>query len=321
LEKEDPIRHEALNSTPTGKGSRIDAAVARELADFMRRTPAVVLSGAGCSTESGIPDYRGPDGRMRTRSPIRIHEFVGNPRSRIRYWARSMVGWPRFRASRPNAAHGAIAALERGGFVRGVITQNVDGLHQAAGSRRVVDLHGRLSKVRCLECGDVTERDDLQRRLTELNPDFDTAPRRFVADGDAELPAGSEHGFHVPGCVRCGGMLKPDVVFFGENVPKDRLRRTWEVYERGEALLVVGSSLTVFSGRRFVLRATKERRPVAIANLGPTRGDDAAALRVEGRLGEVLPLVASELLGSGWETSAHTVEPATQEPLPGGERG
>jgi len=265
------------------------------LVDLLRTRPTVVLSGAGCSTESGIPDYRGPDGSLRGRQPIRFQDFMAHPEARNRYWARSMVGWKRFSLSRPNTAHRALAALERAGFVEGIITQNVDGLHQEAGSRTVVDLHGRLAEVVCMACGRVTAREDVQRRLEALNPDFDAVAARYVADGDAELPSGSEAGFRVPACSECAGVLKPHVVFFGENVPKDRLERTWALFERGALLLVAGSSLTVFSGRRFVLRAAQEGKPVAILNVGPTRGDDVATCKLEDRLGSVLPALAAAL--------------------------
>lgn len=265
------------------------------LARLLRERPCVVLSGAGCSTESGIPDYRGPDGTLRERQPIPFQDFMGSEAARTRYWARSMIGWPRFSRSRPNGAHAALAALEEAGFVRGVITQNVDGLHQAAGSRTVIDLHGKLSEVCCMECGRVTLRDEMQRRLEALNPDFTVAAERYIADGDAELAGGSEKDFRVPACEACGGVLKPHVVFFGENVPKDRLSRTWELFGRGALLLVVGSSLTVFSGRRFVLKAVQEQIPVVVANLGPTRADDVATHKVEERLGSALPRLARAL--------------------------
>ena len=265
------------------------------LAQLLREHPCVVLSGAGCSTESGIPDYRGPDGSMRERQPIRFQDFMASESARTRYWARSMIGWPRFAGSRPNAAHMAIAALESAGFVRGVITQNVDGLHQAAGSRRGIDLHGRLAEVRCMGCERVLGRDEMQSRLEESNPDFAVGAERYVADGDAELPGGSERGLRVPACETCGGILKPNVVFFGENVPKDRLARTWEVFALGALLLVVGSSLTVFSGRRFVLRAVQEQKPVVVANLGPTRADGIATYKLEERLGSMLPRLAETL--------------------------
>ena len=276
-----------------------------ELLDLIRGRRVVVLTGAGCSTESGIPDYRGPQGSLRERSPIQYGEFVRQPEARTRYWARSAVGWPRFRSSEPNAAHHALARMEEDGVVRGVITQNVDGLHHAAGSRRVVELHGSLASVRCLDCGHRTTRDDVQARLLELNPDWarrlngdggvqgvETAP-----DGDAEVPVEATRDFRVPDCQACGGVLKPDVVFFGENVPGDRVDDAWRLFEEGDVLLVAGSSLSVYSGRRFIYRAQKEDVPVAIVNLGPTRADDTAAVKVEGKLGRVLPAVAGSLLG------------------------
>jgi NAD-dependent SIR2 family protein deacetylase len=285
-------------STPlTTRGSTPDGGI-DELHRFLRGRRAVVLTGAGCSTESGIPDYRGPDGRHRERAPMRYQEFMRDARARARYWARSMVGWPRFSRASPNGAHRAVANLESLGFVAGVVTQNVDGLHQAAGSRKVTELHGSLADVRCTGCGSVERRDDVQARLEALNPSFAAEATRAFADGDAELPAGAERGFRVPPCRGCGGVLKPDVVFFGENVPRERLAEAWRVYEAGETLLVLGSSLAVFSGRRFVLKAAQEAKPVAIVNLGPTRGDETAALKVEGRVGELLPELVRALDGA-----------------------
>jgi NAD-dependent SIR2 family protein deacetylase len=266
-----------------------------ELVDFLRRRRVLVLTGAGCSTESGIPDYRGPGGSLRHREPIRYQEFMRSPEARARYWSRSMTGWPTFSAARPNRGHAALARLEEAGSVSAVVTQNVDGLHQRAGSRRVVDLHGRLSRVRCTGCGAPYPRDALQERLAALNPSVRSRPARTLADGDAELPEGAEEGFRVPDCRRCGGILKPDVVFFGETVPRARVERCWALYEEADALLVVGSSLAVFSGRRFVLRAARDGRPVAIANVGPTRGDETAQLKVEAHLGTLLPRVARAL--------------------------
>jgi NAD+-dependent protein deacetylase sirtuin 4 len=259
------------------------------LAGLVRGHRVVVLSGAGCSTESGIPDYRGPDGRNRSRRPMLYQEFVSRPEARARYWSRSAAGWARFRQAAPNEAHRALAHLEDLGRVSGVITQNVDGLHDAAGSRRVLELHGSLARVGCLECGLTTSRDRIQEEIGDLNPGFAPDPLRVIADGDAELEEGAEEGFVVPACRNCGGVLKPDVVFFGENVPKERVRRAWSMYEAADFLLVVGSSLTVFSGRRFVLRAEREGRPVGIVNLGPTRCDALALIKVEGRVGRVLP--------------------------------
>lgn len=264
------------------------------LVGLLRGRRVVALAGAGCSTASGIPDYRGPQTRERARNPIRIQAFLGDDAGRQRYWARAVVGWPRFRASRPNAAHEALAALEHAGVLRGLITQNVDRLHHAAGSRRVVELHGALHEVVCLACGRVEPRDAVQERLLALNPGFDAAGVEAAPDGDAELPAAMIEGFRVASCERCGGVLKPKVVFFGENVPPDVTAAAWSLYEEGQVLLVVGSSLTVFSGYRFVRRAAKEGMPVALVNLGPTRGDAEATLRVDDRVEAVLPgLVAA----------------------------
>jgi NAD+-dependent protein deacetylase sirtuin 4 len=261
----------------------------------------VVLSGAGLSTESGIPDYRGPTSVNRTRKPIQHGEFVRDAAARARYWARSTVGWTRIRHAEPNDGHRAIARMEDAGIVRGVITQNVDGLHQAGGSRRVLELHGSLASVCCLACPARFARAAVQARLMEENADWYTRlaanPLIAAPDGDAELGSSDLDGFRVPRCPECDGVLKPDVVFFGDNVPPDRLASAWEMFGEAEVLLVVGSSLTVFSGRRFVHRAADQGIPVAVINLGPTRADEVAAARVEGRLGEVLPRLADTLVG------------------------
>lgn len=248
----------------------------------------LVLGGAGVSTESGIPDYRGPESSKTPRNPMRFQQFVGSEGARRRYWARSFVGWGRVADAKPNATHRALARLELTGQLTGLVTQNVDGLHQAAGSRRVLELHGSLAAVRCLGCRALGSRRLLQRRLLELNPDVAAYPLELAPDGDAE--AGDlEAAFRVPPCPTCGGVLKPDVVFFGENVPKARVLRAYELLDQAEVLLVLGSSLTVFSGYRFVVQAVKESKPVVILNQGETRGDAAASLKLEGRLGEMLP--------------------------------
>lgn len=268
----------------------------RTLADLMRTRRTVVLSGAGVSTESGIPDYRGPDSPRRERAPISYQEFVGDAAARRRYWARSSVGWPRFTAARPNAGHEALSKLEAAGYVSGVITQNVDGLHQAAGSTDVVELHGALADVRCLRCGRRTNRAAYQRRLLQANPGWPPEAATLAPDGDAVLPDEATTSFCVPSCQRCGGTLKPDVVFFGESVPRRWVDAAWDLFDRAEMLLVVGSSLAVYSGLRFVRRASNEARPVGIVNLGPTRGDAHARLRLEGRTGTLLPKLA-EMIG------------------------
>jgi NAD-dependent SIR2 family protein deacetylase len=268
-----------------------------DLAHLMRGRATLVLSGAGISTESGIPDYRGPNGSMLARRPMQYREFVGSADARRRYWARSAVGWARVGAALPNAGHSAVARLEQLGAVTGVITQNVDGLHQAAGSRRVLELHGSLAEVRCLSCGLPEMRDHLQARLVELNPAWAWGAAESAPDGDAEVPTGTTASFSVPGCLRCGGVLKPDVVFFGESVPAPRVEAAWRMLAGAEVLLVVGSSLAIFSGLRFVSRAARENKPVAIVNQGETRGDGMAAVRIEGRLGEVLPSLVDALEG------------------------
>ena len=268
-----------------------------ELTELVQGRRIVALTGAGCSTESGIPDYRGPDTPPRARPPIQHREFVDRAEMRRRYWARSTLGWSRFSAARPNAAHAALAALERCGALKGVITQNVDGLHGAAGSRTVVELHGALGRVRCLACSALTTRDELQARLLDENPGWLDRTRSvgLAPDGDAELPDELVDGFAVAACEACRGTLMPDVVFFGGSVPRDTLDAAWALFDRAEVLLVVGSSLTVFSGYRFVRRAAERGVPVAILNRGPTRGDDHAALRVDARAGLALPALAHAL--------------------------
>ncbi len=270
------------------------------LAALMRGRRTLVLSGAGISTESGIPDYRGPEGALRSRMPMQYREFVGSEEARRRYWARSAVGWARLTQARPNAGHTALARLEAAGAVIGVITQNVDGLHQAAGSLLVLELHGTLAEVRCLTCGRTEARRHFQDRLIQENPGWAPAgieTAQAAPDGDAELAAGEHELVSVPACLHCGGVMKPDVVFFGENVPGRRVEEAWAMLSEVDVLLVVGSSLAVFSGFRFVDRAAKDGKPVAIVNQGYTRGDEMAAVRIEGRLGEVLPRLAEELRG------------------------
>lgn len=255
----------------------------------------MVLTGAGCSTESGIPDYRGPGTRARARNPIQHMEFLNRPEVRARYWARSLIGWPRFSSARPNAAHHALAAMERDGHMVGLITQNVDRLHHAAGSERIIELHGALADVRCLSCGEREARVAMQERLLELNPGFVEHQVELRPDGDAELPVEAVHSFRVADCLRCGGAMKPDVVFFGDNVPRPTVEAAFAMLEEGDALLVAGSSLAVFSGYRFVLRAEERHMPIALINLGESRGDDLADVRVEARVGDVLPRLAASL--------------------------
>ena len=251
------------------------------LAEFVARHPRLfVLTGAGCSTDSGIPDYRDANGDWKRRQPVRYQEFVGSERTRQRYWARSLLGWPAFARARPNAAHAALARLEAAGFVHQTVTQNVDGLHQRAGSRRVIDLHGRLDAVTCLECRYRGSREAFQHALAANNPAFAKLAAMLGPDGDADLEDADFSGFRVPCCPSCGGMLKPAVVFFGEPVPKPRVERACQRLAEADALLVIGSSLTVFSGYRFCKLAIAQGQPIAALNLGRTRADDELTLKV-----------------------------------------
>ena len=269
------------------------------LVELLRGRRVVVLTGAGCSTESGIPDYRGPGTARRARSPMQYREFCGSTKARQRYWARSMHGWPRVSRAEPNDAHRALADLERRGAIVGVITQNVDGLHQRAGSSRVVDLHGSLSRVRCLDCGAFAERAQLQHRLRDVNPRWqsrrrDPAGAKDAPDGDADLTANTSN-FVVPTCEACSGILKPHVVFFGETVPPGVVEAAYGLLNDANALLVVGSSLVVFSGFRFVRRASQRGLPIAIVNLSDTRGHPLASVCVEAKAGPTLKALAARL--------------------------
>ena len=272
----------------------MDGVVAGRLGELVGRGGVCVLSGAGLSTESGIPDYRGPSGALRARLPMTIAEFRGSPEARQRYWARAHIGWRRIVAARPNAGHRAVAALQQAGVLRGIITQNVDGLHQAAGARDVVELHGALDRVVCLECGARSTREALDQRLRGANPDLGwDGVAASTPDGDAELAEERVARFRLVGCECCGAdMLKPDVVFFGENVPRSRVQACFELLDGSASLLVLGSSLMVMSGLRFVHRARKARIPVAIINRGATRGDPLADIKLDAALGEVLPTLA-----------------------------
>jgi NAD-dependent SIR2 family protein deacetylase len=276
---------------PRAAATSLDA-----LADLVAEGDVVVLSGAGLSTDSGIPDYRGATGSLRRHTPMTYQTFTGDPRGRHRYWARSFVGWRQIRRARPNAGHRAVGDLQAAGLLGGVITQNVDGLHQAGGAREVVELHGGLDRTVCLSCGDVASRAALDERLQAANPRFGARADEINPDGDAELPDEVLDGFVMVDCLACGaGPLKPDVVFFGETVPRDRVDRCFDLVDDARSLLVLGSSLSVMSGYRFVLKAAKLGIPVAIVNVGATRGDDKADVRLDAPLGEVLPALAARL--------------------------
>jgi NAD-dependent SIR2 family protein deacetylase len=270
----------------------------RQTLDLLSSGRLAVLTGAGVSTDSGIPDYRGPGAPV--RAPMTYQQFTSGPEAQRRYWARSYLGWTRMRHAKPNPAHHALARLEAAGRVLLLMTQNVDGLHERAGSRSLCALHGRVADVVCLSCRHHTSRAALQARMDLLNPAF--AARHVAAasrpDGDVELESTSD--FRVPGCELCGGVLKPDVVFFGENVPKERVRRCYDAVETADALLVAGSSLTVLSGFRFVRHAHKLGVPVVIVNRGATRGDDLATHKLDTGCADFLTALA------GQETSRRT---------------
>ncbi|MGV8966567.1 MAG: NAD-dependent protein deacetylase [Cellulomonas sp.] len=255
-----------------------------------------VLTGAGLSTDSGIPDYRGPDSPPRT--PMTYQQFVADPAFRRHYWARNHVGWAHMHRTRPNAGHRALTRLEERGVVIGVITQNVDLLHEEAGTRHVIDLHGRYDRVICLSCGTVISRTALAERLDALNPGFADSVGRvadieIAPDADAVIEATAH--FTVADCTACGGMLKPEIVYFGENVPKERVARAYALVDGADALLVAGSSLTVMSGLRFVKHAAKAGQPVVIINRGSTRGDPLATLKIDAGTSETLTWLAESL--------------------------
>ena len=263
------------------------------LLDFARAHPRlVVLTGAGCSTASGIPDYRDADGQWKRSEPMRFQLFVADALARKRYWARSMLGWGTMSQARPALAHRALASLEAAGRVGLLVTQNVDGLHSAAGSQQVVDLHGRIDTVCCLQCGARTPRKLLQSELARRNPHWAQLHAHAAPDGDADLDGRDFAQFDVPPCADCGGVLKPDVVFFGESVPRERVAAVRTAIANADALLVAGSSLMVYSGYRFVEDAVTLGKPVAVLNRGRTRADAVLTLKVEQDVGEALDALA-----------------------------
>jgi NAD-dependent SIR2 family protein deacetylase len=271
--------------------------------DFIEAHPRLaVLTGAGVSTSSGIPDYRDESGEWKRARPVQFRPFMTDAKVRQRYWARSMLGWPIIGRARPNGAHRALARLEDAGVVQILVTQNVDGLHGIAGSRNVIDLHGRLDAVRCMSCAHGLPRAGLQRQLLADNPDWAAIEGRVAPDGDVDIEGRDYDGFIVPDCPRCGGILKPDVVFFGENVPKPRVERAFEGVTNADALLVVGSSLMVYSGYRFAEAAAAAGKPVAAINRGRTRADHLFALKVDAP--------ADEVLGE-WDQNSYRPDSAT----------
>ena len=270
-----------------------------EIARFIERHPdALVLTGAGISTASGIPDYRDADGVRRGRAPIQGPEFRTMAAVRQRYWARSMIGWPVMDQARPNPGHAALARMQAHGLLGPIITQNVDGLHQRAGSTGVLELHGSIHAVVCLACGERQPRAGVQEQLQALNPQLAGASAQPAPDGDAHLEADSLEGFQVPDCLHCGGMLQPDVVFFGDSVPGERTCEARERVEHASALLVVGSSVMVHSGYRLCTRAAESGKPLAALNAGKTRADHLFCLKAGEALQEVLPRLEAILSGA-----------------------
>jgi len=267
--------------------SQLESRVA-ELRERLLGGRVFVLTGAGVSTDSGIPDYRDEHGAWKGRAPIQFRDFVGSESTRKRYWARSMLGFPLLARAQPNAAHRALARLEARDALSLLVTQNVDGLHRRAGNQRLVDLHGRIDQVRCLGCGALTERAALQSELEARNPDFARANAIVKPDGDAELSDVDYERFEVAACCACQGILKPHVVFFGENVPAERVTPAMAALEQAQLLLIVGTSLMVFSGFRFARAAARFGVPIAIVNRGVTRADELSTLKIEGNVGDIL---------------------------------
>ncbi len=269
------------------------------LADVVTSGGVLILSGAGLSTESGIPDYRGPTGlarRISGSTPMTYQAFTGSAAARRKYWARSYLGWRHIARAVPNDGHRAVAELSRRGLLTGIITQNVDSLHQAAGASAVTELHGSLHWVICLSCGQRTPRAELGRRLEAANPDWDAELATSVKpDGDADLDEGAIGSFQVADCSACHGVLKPDVVFFGENVPRPRAEACYALVERSSALVVLGSSLTVMSGFRYVRHAARRQRPIVIVNQGATRGDAYATSTLDAPLGQILTKLVTRI--------------------------
>ena len=272
---------------------------APELVALLAGRRVTVLTGAGLSTDSGIPDYRGPDSPP--ANPMTIRQFTSSTEYRRRYWARNHLGWRHMAGTEPNAGHRALATLERAGVVTGVITQNVDLLHSKAGSSTVINLHGTYATVVCLDCGHTMSRAALAEKLEAANPGFTERAERvggLAVAPDADAMVGDTDSFRFIDCPACGGMLKPDIVYFGESVAKEVVDQAYSLVEQSDVLLVAGSSLTVFSGYRFVRHAAARSQPIAIINRGTTRGDDLATVKVEAGCSPMLALLADELTGS-----------------------
>lgn len=290
------LAHALSQPSPAAVNGGVRADALDALCAFVERHPRLfVLTGAGVSTDSGIPGYRDTNGEWMRAQPIELKAFLGSDYARRRYWARSMVGWPLLAAARPNPAHRALAGLQAAQRVATLVTQNVDGLHQRAGSSRVIELHGSIRDVICLVCGAGHSRESVQDILASENPALAGVLAQPSADGDAHLEWSALETFRVPACPHCGGMLKPSVVFFGENVPRSTVDTAAAALEAADAMLVAGSSLMVYSGYRFCLWASRSGMPVAAINLGRTRADDLLSLKVEASCGDALAAVAKRM--------------------------
>ena len=267
-----------------------------ELQQFLETHHRIfVLTGAGISTASGIPDYRDESGQWKHQRPMEISEFTARPEARQRYWSRSVVGWQKFFPAHPNSAHRALAQLEALGKTALTVTQNVDGLHQQAGSQKVIELHGTLFSTGCLDCGFSMPRARMQQQLLEINPVLGQLTANIAPDGDAQLRNFDHRQIEVPDCPECGGILKPDVVFFGENVPIERVDCCFEALATADAMLVVGSSLMVYSGFRFARKAHQLGLPIVAINLGKTRADELLDLKLEQDCADLLPGVINRI--------------------------
>jgi len=269
----------------------------RELSQWINsHSRWLVLTGAGCSTAAGLGDYRDRDGAWKRPQPITGQSFIQDSVARQRYWARSAIGWPPFSKARSTLCHHALAQLQNINIAPSLITQNVDQLHQQAGHKNVIDLHGLLSELVCLQCGEISDRNSMQIRLIELNPWLSELDARFAPDGDADLELSTVNQVQIPNCTQCDGLLKPNVVFFGENVPTERVSAAFKALDEADGLLVVGSSLMVYSGFRFCRHAVKTNKPIVIVNDGVTRADDLASFKIEGDCGEQMNALVQTLL-------------------------
>ena len=281
---------------PLSSSLHVGERTLNDLHNFVQQYPRLfVLSGAGVSTDSGIPGYRDTEGRWKRTPPILLKDFLSDQSVRQRYWVRSMVGWRIVAGAHPNAAHHGLSRLEAAGRLRQLVTQNVDGLHQRAGSIDVIELHGNLGRVRCLDCGADHSRESVQRMLQAENPHFLACGAMVAPDGDADVESYRVDAFRVPTCAYCAGVLKPEVVFFGEGVPKDRVDAAVAVLEQSDAVLVIGSSLMVYSGYRFCEWADKMGKPIAAINLGRTRADHLLSLKIERSCADVLRSLMEQL--------------------------